>query len=141
MSSQQSNEPVRVNGIGGVFLKANQPGALAEWYGKHFGLQFQSQGCDSAGKENYWIEFVERDDPDRSQRAAVVFAIQSAASVLPAERHAVEINYRVPDLERFLSQLTAAGIPVEKREDYDGFGRFAWIRDPENNRIELYQPL
>jgi len=60
--------------------------------------------------------------------------------VLPAERHAVEINYRVADIERFLAQLTAAGIAVEKREDYD-YGRFAWIRDPENNRIELYQPL
>jgi predicted enzyme related to lactoylglutathione lyase len=52
----------------------------------------------------------------------------------------VEINYRVPDIERFLSQLTVAGIPIENREDYD-YGRFAWIRDPENNRIELFQPL
>ena len=64
--------------------------------------------------------------------------IHSAA--LPAERHEVEINYRVPDIERFLAQLSAAGIPIEKREDYE-YGRFAWIRDPENNRIELFQPL
>ena len=67
-------------------------------------------------------------------------AIQSAQSRLPAKRHAIEINYRVRDMDRFLTQLTAAGIAVEKREDYD-YGRFAWIRDPENNRIELYQPL
>lgn len=140
MSDDQKPDSVRVTGIGGVFLKANRPAALAEWYGKHFGLAFQSAGGDCGGGENFWLEFVYRDDPDPSRRAVVVFAIQSAASTLPAERHAVEINYRVPDMEQFLLQLTAAGIPVEKREDYD-YGRFAWIRDLENNRIELYQPL
>ncbi len=135
-----SENPVRVDGIGGVFLKANDPTTLAEWYARHFGLKFESsQGECGAGK-NYWLEFVYHDDPDRAKRATIVFAIQSAESVLPADRHAVEINYRVADIERFLAQLTAAGIAVEKREDYD-YGRFAWIRDPENNRIELYQPL
>jgi predicted enzyme related to lactoylglutathione lyase len=138
--NRNSEEPVRVNGIGGVFLKSNDPTALAEWYTRHFGLTFQSsEGACGTGK-NYWLEFVYHDDPDGAKRATIVFAIQSAKSVLPAERHAVEINYRVADMERFLAQLTAAGIAVEKREDYD-YGRFAWIRDPENNRIELYQPL
>jgi predicted enzyme related to lactoylglutathione lyase len=140
MTDQPQQDQVRVEGIGGVFLKANDPRSLAKWYGKHFGLQFESAGGDCGSGENYWLEFVYRDDPDSSKRSAVVFAIQSAASVLPAERHAVEINYRVPDIERFLAQLTAAGIPIEKREDYD-YGRFAWIRDPENNHIELFQPL
>jgi predicted enzyme related to lactoylglutathione lyase len=140
MPDDKQPDRVRVDGIGGVFLKANRPATLAEWYGKNFGLQFQSAGADCGGAENYWLEFVYHEDPDPSRRAAVVFEIQSAASTLPAERHAVEINYRVPDLERFISQLTAAGISIEKREDYD-YGRFAWIRDPENNRIELFQPL
>lgn len=140
MSADQRNDPVRVAGIGGVFLKANRPAVLAEWYRKNFGIDFQSAGADCGGEENFWVEFVERDDPDRSRRIAVVFAIQSAASTLPAERHAVEINYRVPNIDQFLAQLTAAGIVVEKREDYD-YGRFAWIRDSENNRIELFQPL
>src|SRR5258708_33364565 len=140
MWDDQKNDSDRVQGIGGVFLKANRPAMLAEWYGKHFGLEFQSAGADCGGGENFWLEFVCHDDPDSSKRIAVVFAIQSAASTLPAERHAIEINYRVLDIERFLAQLSAAGISIEKREDYD-YGRFAWIRDPENNRIELFQPL
>jgi predicted enzyme related to lactoylglutathione lyase len=131
---------VRVDGIGGVFLKANDPTALSEWYTRHFGLTFQSSEGDCGAGKNYWLEFVSHDDSDRAKRASIVFAIQSAKSVLPAERHAVEINYRVADIERFLEQLTVAGIAIEKREDYD-YGRFAWIRDLENNRIELYQPL
>jgi predicted enzyme related to lactoylglutathione lyase len=135
-----STSPVRVTGIGGVFLKANDPAALAQWYTRHFGLAFQSEGADCGSGQNYWLEFVYRDDSKRANRATFVFAIQSAQEKLPAERHAVEINYRVPDLEQFLAQLAAAGIATEKREDYD-YGRFAWVRDPENNRIELYQPL
>ena len=133
-------ENSRVVGIGGVFLKANDPARLAEWYAKHFGLTFQSSSGECGTGQNFWLEFVYRDDPDRAKQATVVFAIQSAVSRLPAERHAVEINYRVTDLDGLLSQLTAAGIAIEKREEYD-YGRFAWLRDLENNRIELYQPM
>jgi predicted enzyme related to lactoylglutathione lyase len=50
------------------------------------------------------------------------------------------VNYRVRDLPGFLAQLKAGGIEIEKTEDFD-YGRFAWIRDPEGNRIELYQEL
>jgi predicted enzyme related to lactoylglutathione lyase len=32
------------------------------------------------------------------------------------------------------------GVEIDpKREDYD-YGRFAWIRDPEGNRVELREP-
>ena len=129
----------RVTGIGGVFLKANDPAALAQWYTKHLGIEFQGGGEDCGTSQNFWTEFVCRDDADGAKRVAIVFAIQSAKSKLPHERHAIEINYHVADLDRLLTQLQAAGITVEKREDYD-YGHFAWIRDPESNRIELYQP-
>src|SRR5262249_42321790 len=121
-------------------LKANDPKRLAEWYTKHFGLAFQSAGGDCGAGQNYWLEFVYHDDPDRAKRATVVFAIQSAASTLPAERHAVEINYRVTNLEGLLAQPPPDEIAIKKRKDCD-YGRFAWLRDPENNRIELSQPL
>ena len=50
------------------------------------------------------------------------------------------VNYRVLDLPAFLEQLKAEGIVPDKTEDAD-YGRFAWIKDPEGNKIELYQPL
>ena len=49
------------------------------------------------------------------------------------------INYRVANLERMLDQLRRDNVPVEKVEDID-YGRFAWITNPEGNRIELYEP-
>jgi predicted enzyme related to lactoylglutathione lyase len=35
--------------------------------------------------------------------------------------------------------LQEEGVVIEKREDFD-YGRFAWIMDPEGNRIELWEP-
>jgi predicted enzyme related to lactoylglutathione lyase len=51
------------------------------------------------------------------------------------------VNYRVDDLDALLTQLAAEGITIDPhREDAD-YGRFAWITDPEGNRLELWQPL
>ena len=56
-----------------------------------------------------------------------------------SSKPAFMINYRVENLERMLEQLLRGGVNVEKVEDYD-YGRFAWITDPEGNRIELWEP-
>jgi predicted enzyme related to lactoylglutathione lyase len=49
------------------------------------------------------------------------------------------INYRVANLDRMLALLRRAGVTVEKVQVED-YGRFAWITDPEGNRIELWEP-
>ena len=50
------------------------------------------------------------------------------------------INFRVDDLDALLAELAKAGVTIDpKRDDYP-YGRFAWIEDPEGNRIELWQP-
>ena len=50
------------------------------------------------------------------------------------------INFRVADLDALLAQLRADGIKVEPRVDDSEFGRFAWLMDPEGNKIELWEP-
>ena len=53
----------------------------------------------------------------------------------------VMVSYRVDDLDGLLDRLRAVNVFIDpKREDYD-YGRFAWIVDPEGNRVELWQPL
>ena len=50
------------------------------------------------------------------------------------------INYRVDDLDALLEALKKEGVQIDPhREDYD-YGRFAWIMDPDGNRIELWEP-
>jgi len=55
-------------------------------------------------------------------------------------RSAFMINYRVENLDALLETLKREGVEIDPhREDYD-YGRFAWIMDPEGNRIEMWEP-
>ena len=71
-----------------------------------------------------------------------VRAVQQDSDYFPAEKQ-VMINLRVRDLDSLLERLNAAGIDIITKEEWDnmGLGRFARIRDPEGNPIELWEPL
>jgi predicted enzyme related to lactoylglutathione lyase len=115
----------RINGIGGVFLRARDPGTLASWYAEHFGIEVEAWGgavLHSAGGESFvWALFPAETDylgsRDRQQM----------------------VNYRVRDLDAMLAQLRAGGVEVEGPRDSEN-GRFGWGTDPEGNRFELWQP-
>jgi predicted enzyme related to lactoylglutathione lyase len=50
------------------------------------------------------------------------------------------VNYRVRDLDRMLAQLRTLGVGVESKVTEDFNGKFAWVVDPEGNKIELWEP-
>lgn len=127
---------ISVEGIGGVFIYADNAKALSIWYAQHFGLQLETY---EEGKV-FGTEFKHRRLGDSSQVESVVFAIHQAKKHLGEKRQEAVVNYRVRDLPGFVAQLKTDGIEIEKTEDFD-YGRFAWIKDPEGNRIELYQSL
>ncbi|MFL5482555.1 MAG: VOC family protein [Gemmatimonadaceae bacterium] len=132
----RTEKRISVDGIGGVFLYANDAKVLSNWYAHHFGMRIETY---EDGKV-YGTEFKYRRLSDSSKIDSTVFSISQAKTPLTAERSECVVNYRVRDLTAFLAQLKADGVEVEKTEDFD-YGRFAWVRDPEGNRIELYQPL
>jgi predicted enzyme related to lactoylglutathione lyase len=132
----RAEKRISVDGIGGVFIYANDAKTLSKWYAHHFGLRLETY---EDGKV-YGTEFKYRRLGDSSKVDSTVFSISQSKVDLPAERRECVINYRVRDLLAFLTQLKADGIEIEKTEDFD-YGKFAWIKDPEGNRIELYQPL
>jgi predicted enzyme related to lactoylglutathione lyase len=39
-----------------------------------------------------------------------------------------------------LSHLKSKGVAIEKTEEYPSYGNFAWVRDPDGNKIELWEP-
>ena len=132
----KAEKRISVDGIGGVFLYANDAKTLSSWYAHHFGLNLETY---EEGKV-YGTEFKYRRLSDSSKVDSTVFSISQAKTPLPADRREAVINYRLRDLNAFLEQLKADGIEIEKTEDFD-YGKFASIKDPEGNRIELYQPL
>jgi predicted enzyme related to lactoylglutathione lyase len=121
----------RVTGIGGIFLRAGHPKALSAWYAKHLGIQL----ADYGGATFLWSDEV---PPTTGMTTWSLFPADTK-HFGPGTQTAM-INYRVDDLDALVAQLTEAGIPVEPNEDRT-YGKFAWITDPEGNRLELWQPL
>lgn len=136
MTESTTRRRLAVNGIGGVFLFSNKACELSEWYTRNLGVEFEQY----EGTNTYGMEFHYRFDRDPSMRASTVFSITQTDKTLSSGRHEFEINYRVDDLHAFVAQLEADGVAVEKVEEFE-YGRFAWVRDPDGNRVELYEPL
>jgi predicted enzyme related to lactoylglutathione lyase len=115
-----------VIGLGGVFLRASNPEALYKWYEQHFGL-VRTHGC-----------FVFEPDT-KPGVTTLAFFPRDSKHFDPAQP--AMLNFRVHNLDDTLASLAAAQVPIDPKQEVYGFGRFAWITDPEGNRVELWQPI
>jgi predicted enzyme related to lactoylglutathione lyase len=121
----------RVTGIGGIFFKSSDPTSLKQWYRDHLGIDAGQYGATFT-----WRDFEE---PDREGQTAWSLFPQDTKYFEPGTAPFM-INYRVDDLEGLLAALRAEGVAVDDRIESYPYGRFAWISDPEGNRIELWEP-
>lgn len=119
----------RVTGIGGVvFFRAENPTALAECYEKHSGISF--------GGKTY--ANVPSNGQDASGTAFSLFDADTKYFELSEKQFM--INLRVENLAELLKFLRAEGVRLfDETEDGD-YGKFGWILDVENNKIELWEP-
>lgn len=117
----------RVTGIGGIFFKARDPVALRAWYQRHLGVNV----LDWGGAVFDW----------GPQGGSTVWSIGDLANDYYAPSTApFMINYRVADLHGLLAALRAEGCTVLDKVDESEFGKFGWVMDPENNKVELWEP-
>jgi len=114
----------RIKSIGGIVLYADHAGTLVHWYERHLGLHFQRE----PGSSEWWSEF-----PNRTS-----FAIHQAKHPLGHERRQIEITWCVVDLDALLEGLCEMGVAARERQETVE-GDFAWLDDPEGNRVELWQ--
>jgi predicted enzyme related to lactoylglutathione lyase len=123
----------RVTGLGGIFFKSDDPEALYSWYEKHLGVQREPHG---QGVMWEW-----RDANQHETKGATVWSIfPRDTKYFHPSQSSFMINYRVDDLDALLAELRKEGVEIDPhREDYE-YGRFAWIMDPEGNRVELWEP-
>ena len=119
----------KVTGIGGVFFKVRDVEKMSAWYREHLGIPI----------ENGHADFSWGDGATGGSGRTVWSLFPSDTDYFGPSKPAFMINYRVANLDRMLDQLRKGGIQIEKVEDYD-YGRFAWVTDPEGNRIELWEP-
>lgn len=122
----------RVTGIGGIFFKANDAPALQAWYKTHLGIDVQVWG----GTAFSWA-----DDEGQPVGGSTVWSIgpadgdQFAPSTAP-----FMVNYRVDNLHALVKVLREEGCNVLDKIDDSEYGKFAWVIDPEGNKVELWEP-
>ncbi len=123
----------RVTGIGGVFLRSHDPKAMVKWYAEHLGIVL-SPYFDGTSFE--WTDEVPKGT------GATAWSVFSAESVNLGElTQQAMVNYRVDDLDALLAELAAKGVWIDTKRDDSGFGKFAWIKDCDGNRVELWEPV
>lgn len=122
----------RVTGIGGVFFRANDAPALRAWYKRHLGIDVQDWG----GVVFNWATAA-----GEPVTGTTIWSIGSDEGKQFAPGNATfMINYRVDDLHALVKLLKDEGCDVLDQIDESAYGQFAWVMDPEGNKVELWQP-
>ena len=114
-----------VQGVGGVFFRADDPVALRGWYAEHLGIDMEDFGTvftSRDGDQTVWAPFP------------------ADTTYFGTGGQQLMVNFRVRDLDAMLGQLRAAGVDVDDSVEEMEFGRFAWATDLEGNRFELWEP-
>ena len=114
-----------VVGIGGLLLRSSDPDARAGWYRDLLGIPVGAEGSDAV-----WVQ----------DAGPTVFAPVSSGLADFAADQPFLLNLRVTDLDAIVRRLEAAGVAVERREEWDtAYGRFVRLRDPEGLPLELWE--
>jgi predicted enzyme related to lactoylglutathione lyase len=119
----------KVRAIGGIFFRAKNPEAQRLWYSQHLGLNTDAYGTNFAWRQ--------ADNPD----------LMGYSQWSPFEPDTTYfegdylINYRVDDLASLLERLRAAGVEILGEVTEEDYGKFVHIRDPEGQRVELWEPI
>ena len=119
-----------VSGLGGIFFKAQNPTELKDWYQKNLNIPTDQYGWsfnwhDKTGTlgTTQWATFAA--DTDYFEPSNKQFML----------------NYRVENLEELLHNLKENNVVICGEMQTFSYGKFAWILDPEQNKIELWEPI
>ncbi len=133
MNDKDNSRKGQIIGFGGVFFKANRPSDLAQWYKNILGVPVTDGGV---------ALFKRSDNQDFAENDVTLWApFEQDNNYFAPSNSSFLVNYLVDDLNMLLDRLKNHGIlpvqPIEITKD----GKFAWIMDPEGNKVELWQPL
>ncbi|MFC5743753.1 VOC family protein [Dyella tabacisoli] len=130
LASAASAPPAgHITGVGGIFFKAKDPKALAAWYRDVLGMPVEA-----------WGGAALRYDAPKHPAALAWNAFPASTKYFAPSTSGLMIDYAVDDMDALLARLRSKGVTVLKRDDSDPNGRFAWILDPEGNKVELWEP-
>ena len=121
----------KVTGLGGIFFKSKDPQKTREWYKAHLGIESESWGA----------QFKWRDiDNPNSEGQSVWCPFKEDTTYFEPSEKPFMINYIVDNLVELIKALKNEGIALIGEMAHDEYGKFAWIMDPDGNKLELWEP-
>ena len=123
----------KITGIGGVFFKSRSDrDALITWYQRHLGMSLESWG----GAVLRWP-----DEEAEDKGLTVWHVAEKDSQWFSPSDSSFMINYRVDNLDEMIAQLRADGVEILGGPESHENGKFAWVLDPEGNKVELWEPM
>jgi predicted enzyme related to lactoylglutathione lyase len=123
----------KVTGIGGVFFKStNDHTKLAKWYSRNLGIRLEPWG----GAILKWA-----DDRSGDRGLTVWHVAETHTEWFSPSASSFMINYRIDDMAEMLTSLQQNGVEILKGPESHENGLFAWILDPDGNKVELWEPM
>ena len=126
------NQQGRILGVGGIFFKSPNQQQMREWYASHLGLADTGHGA--------MLPWREKDNPE-SEQITVWSIFPGNSKYFEPSSASFMLNYIVDDLDALLDRLAKEGVQIDPKRQDESYGRFAWIYDPDGNKIELWQPV
>jgi predicted enzyme related to lactoylglutathione lyase len=120
----------KVTGLGGIFFKCKDPALIKEWYSKNLGMAYDEYGS--------MFEWIQIGDGGKGYTQWAPF--EDATKYFQPSSKEFMINYRVENIEALVEELKLGGIIVLDEIATFDYGKFVHILDPENNKIELWEP-
>lgn len=117
----------RITGLGGVFYVVKDPEATRRWYRDVLGLDGEY------GPQMAWSE-------DKKTNPYSLISHFSDGEYLKPSQSPFMVNLRVDDLDGFVEQLKRKQVEVLDSVD-EGYGKFAWLLDPDGVKIELWEQV
>ncbi len=117
----------KITGLGGVFYIATDTKATRAWYRDILGID------GDYGPQLNWSE-------ETGEKPYSLISHFSDDEYMKPSTAGFMINLRVDDLDIFVEQLKAKDVEILGHVD-EGYGKFAWIMDPNNVKIELWQQV
>jgi predicted enzyme related to lactoylglutathione lyase len=126
-----------INGIGGAFLFSNDTKRLSAWYRDYLGIVPEGEDAEC---NSIYASFEYRDLKNPELKRTIAWAIMPTDQDIKDKPRTGKINYTVKNMEEILSHLKSKGVAIEKTQEYPPMGKFAWLKDPDGNSIELWEP-
>lgn len=117
----------KVTGLGGVFYVVEDPEATRAWYRDVLGIDGEY------GPQLAWSE------ESKSNPYSLISHFKDETYIKPG-KGGFMINLRVDDLDGFIAQLNKKDVHVIDSVD-EGYGKFAWLLDPDGVKIELWEQV